>query len=1025
MAIAIGGSTNTVAPNGHFCVNVLDYGARPGVSFDNGPIFQAAHDAMAARLATAPPGMNWKGTIYVPGSAQPYNVATTTYVDGGNIVFAGDGNGTNIQSGNLVRVPGVLGNVSCPVFALGYRRPSTIGGSYAANFSTYRPDLFGKLDSSICNASGQRWGFRTNTNAFVMAHGSPFSHGGQSPTIPNSADFWAETNTLTVEFAVEGFASGKVANGSVLFGTGDNGHSYPVSVRTDGDTGNWVLQASTQAARFGPVNSTTVVLGAQQTGVQRVTIQIDLVSGSIAAWVNGLQIYTSGIVSGGHFAENDDFPFMIAGTGIWDSWAQTFPDFAVYGLAMSKTLRYNIGANGSPQVRTAGATTYASIRDNYRYLDDSTDRGNGTTTGIFAYFYFCEAPNINDPMVFIGGSGGGAQPAFIGLGANLTPGGICGIGLRDLRLGATRGYGAPVYIDIVLETTLDNLDLRGGLYALASIPHVSNYPVVINRCYLSTGNGDAAVYLALSIARIRDCLISNGGRATMRFRASDVIVDGMFISGNNPNCQFSVARAHNGDNGGQYEFSNILQDCEGDPFPSRAALMFEADLGGSYVHLQNVAAGNAPGVPFVVLESFNSPPNFPSNVLESSNSSSQLGSAFVQTNGSAWSGTFTANSAGPGCGQAPHLIATGARPPLRFNDSTYPAPPHGGSWYAGPHRLTVPMPADGQYTEWRCVKTGTYGTATPPQWAGLNALQASPQSLASYAMDHTVIAMTAMGGSSYGWYADNLTASALQKLVGGFGGQDMSTPTSLQFGLATSVLIKAATGVPSEPSGNGYARVSLTNNLTNFPAASAGTKANATAITWPTLTGPITGIVGVFVADQSGRLMAYLNFATPQTFTSGQAPSIPIGGLTFTQTSLNLNGGLSRFGWAKVADCYFGGVPLVSPSTWFVGLNTVHAALASTPAEPSGNAYARVGLTNDSGHWATGWSAGFYVVGSNAAAPTFATPTGAGWGTILGAGLFDAATSGNCWFTGDAPNPVVAGAGSTPTVAQGALLISI
>jgi hypothetical protein len=113
------------------------------------------------------------------------------------------------------------------------------------------------------------------------------------------------------------------------------------------------------------------------------------------------------------------------------------------------------------------------------------------------------------------------------------------------------------------------------------------------------------------------------------------------------------------------------------------------------------------------------------------NSGSQLGTAFVQTNGPYWSGRFAATDTNPINGQVPHLAATGAKPPLRFINTTYPAPPHGGNWLAGPHRLIPPLPADGQYTEWRCSKSGTYGTLILLQWVGLNAIQATPQSLAT------------------------------------------------------------------------------------------------------------------------------------------------------------------------------------------------------------------------------------------------------------------------------------------------------
>ncbi len=51
----------------------------------------------------------------------------------------------------------------------------------------------------------------------------------------------------------------------------------------------------------------------------------------------------------------------------------------------------------------------------------------------------------------------------------------------------------------------------------------------------------------------------------------------------------------------------------------------------------------------------------------------------------------------------------------------------------------------------RVVKDGTHGSATPPQWKGLNANQADPNaSLAAYAIDHTAISAT-LSGQATSW----------------------------------------------------------------------------------------------------------------------------------------------------------------------------------------------------------------------------------------------------------------------------------
>lgn len=61
-----------------------------------------------------------------------------------------------------------------------------------------------------------------------------------------------------------------------------------------------------------------------------------------------------------------------------------------------------------------------------------------------------------------------------------------------------------------------------------------------------------------------------------------------------------------------------------------------------------------------------------------------------------------------------------------------------------------------------------------------------------------------------------------------------------------------------EVSGGGYARVSITNNTTNFPNASNGSKSNGTVITFPSATvawGTVVGW-GIWDASTGGNLIA-------------------------------------------------------------------------------------------------------------------------------------------------------------------------
>ena len=67
------------------------------------------------------------------------------------------------------------------------------------------------------------------------------------------------------------------------------------------------------------------------------------------------------------------------------------------------------------------------------------------------------------------------------------------------------------------------------------------------------------------------------------------------------------------------------------------------------------------------------------------------------------------------------------------------------------------------------------------------------------------------------------------------------------FGLSQTTANKG--GTVTEPSGGGYARVAVTNNLTSFPSASSGSKSNAVAIQFPSPTASWGTITTVFIAD--------------------------------------------------------------------------------------------------------------------------------------------------------------------------------
>lgn len=118
-----------------------------------------------------------------------------------------------------------------------------------------------------------------------------------------------------------------------------------------------------------------------------------------------------------------------------------------------------------------------------------------------------------------------------------------------------------------------------------------------------------------------------------------------------------------------------------------------------------------------------------------------------------------------------------------------------------------------------------------------------------------------------------------------FGNAAYSAPATLHVALYTAA--PSDTGGGTEVSGNAYARVAVTNNATNFPAASAGSKANGTAITFPQATPSGWGVVvafGILDAASGGNLLSWGDLTASKTVDPLDTVSFAIGALTITLT---------------------------------------------------------------------------------------------------------------------------------------------
>lgn len=117
-----------------------------------------------------------------------------------------------------------------------------------------------------------------------------------------------------------------------------------------------------------------------------------------------------------------------------------------------------------------------------------------------------------------------------------------------------------------------------------------------------------------------------------------------------------------------------------------------------------------------------------------------------------------------------------------------------------------------------------------------------------------------------------------------WGGTDYTPPTDLYIGLSTTTPNDDGSNV-TEPADN-YARVTVANNTTQWPAATTGTKSNGETITFNEATGSWGTVTDVLIYDAAtgGNLLAYGALTTSKTIESGDTASFAAGDLTIELT---------------------------------------------------------------------------------------------------------------------------------------------
>ena len=214
-----------------------------------------------------------------------------------------------------------------------------------------------------------------------------------------------------------------------------------------------------------------------------------------------------------------------------------------------------------------------------------------------------------------------------------------------------------------------------------------------------------------------------------------------------------------------------------------------------------------------------------------------------------------------------------------------------------------------------------------------------------------------------------------------FGAATYSRPATVYLELFTADPNDAGTGGTVVATANGYTgRTAVTNNSTNFPAATGGAKTNGVDITIGTASGSWGTVVGIGVYDAStsGNLLAYHPLGTDKAPVAGKRVKILAGTL-----DLSLTGAWEESLANAVLDHMFGGGDF-TPDT------TLYYALDASGTELTGSSYARVSATNNS----TNFPAASGGAKANGAAVTFGPATGSNWATATHVSLYTASSGG-------------------------------
>lgn len=124
------------------------------------------------------------------------------------------------------------------------------------------------------------------------------------------------------------------------------------------------------------------------------------------------------------------------------------------------------------------------------------------------------------------------------------------------------------------------------------------------------------------------------------------------------------------------------------------------------------------------------------------------------------------------------------------------------------------------------------------------------------------------------------------KVLDILGGTTFTAPATVYIGLWTATLSDSSTGsTAGEVSGGSYARAAVTNNSTNWPAASGGAKSNGTEIAFTQATadwGTVTH-AAILDAATNGNILYWFDLTTSRNVQTNDIFKFAAGAIALTE----------------------------------------------------------------------------------------------------------------------------------------------